>query len=228
MSDTSEDIKAQAMLIHDNPFQPTSIGDTNINWVSSDGDPTSVAGASFAGDASWADTDYGVQLTSATDGQTGYLYWQKNYNYTQNILMTATTRAGAGDGADGITLFMGCSDVTSGGADNGGIAVYLDEYNDDTIKLYKDGSLLATYHANKTLDDAQFNNWEFVLEHRDSDTILAHLKMNGNYIFRENVAPWTSNYDYIGIAGITGSQNNDHICKAFAVKTAKGWLAINQ
>jgi hypothetical protein len=52
--------------------------------------------------------------------------------------------------------------------------------------------------------------------------------MNGNYVFRKNISPWTPNGTYIGISGFCGTNNNVHSVKSFQVKSARGWLALNQ
>ena len=228
--DAENDLVAQGNLIHPNYLQYQSIGDTDINWVASDGNPTSVAGAQASGDASYDNIDQGVILTAAVDGETGYLYWQKGYDYTKNIIISATTRAGGGSGADGITIFFGGDGVSSANSDEGGISIYIDEFNGDVIKIFKSGSLLnsQSYLALKTLDDNTYNNWEVVYEYKDSDNIILHLKMNGNYVFRKNIATWTPNGNYIGISGVCGSDNNIHSVKSFQVKSARGWLALNQ
>jgi hypothetical protein len=221
---------AQGNLIHPNYLQYQSIGDTDINWVASDGNPTSVAGAQATGNAYYDNTDQGLVLTDAVDGQGGYLYWQKSYDYTKNIIISATTRAGGGDGADGITIFFGGDGASSAGSNQGGISVFIDEYNSDVIKIFRSGSLLdsESYLALKVLDDNTYNNWELVYEYKDSDHIILHLKMNGNYVFRKNISPWTPNGTYIGISGFCGTNNNVHSVKSFQVKSARGWLALNQ
>ena len=228
--DAENDLVAQGNLIHPNYLQYQSIGDTDINWVASDGDPSSVAGAQIGSDADYEDIDQGVVLTPAVNAKFGSLYWQKDYDYTRSILITATTRSGGGDGADGITIFFGGDGASSINSDEGGISIYIDEYNGDVIKIFKSGSLLnsQSYLARKTLDDNTYNNWEVVYEYKDSDNIILHLKMNGNYIFRKNIATWTPNGNYIGISGVCGSDNNVHSVKAFQVKSARGWLALNQ
>ena len=45
-------IEAQALLIQPDLLAPFNLGDTNIHWVASDGNPTST-GASITGDASF-------------------------------------------------------------------------------------------------------------------------------------------------------------------------------
>ena len=226
--DNENEMMAQGNLIHPNPLQYLSIGDTDINWVASDGNPTSVAGASLSGDASFVSDDTGVRLTPATDGTEGHLYWNKNYNYTKSILITATTKSGLGDGADGMTIYFGAEGTTSAGADNNNIAVYIDEYNGDIIKVYNSGSLVGSYLAFKNLDGNDYNNWEIVYEWVDATNIFLHVKMNGNYLTRVNLGAWVPTGNYIGISGVCGSQNNVHSVKSFCVKSARGWLAISQ
>ena len=227
MEKDNNQVDAQAMLIHDNPFRHISIGDSVIDWVSSDGDPSSVAGAFISGNAAWTDTDDGVTLTPASDTQAGYLHWVKTFDYTKDLLITATTKAGGGDGADGITIFFGCDDVSSAGDAEGGINVYFNEFDNDIIQTYKNGVLVSQYSAFKTLDDNTYNEWQLVYQWQDADNIFLHIFMNGRYIGRDNLAPWTSAGGYIGISGVCGSNNNVHAVKAFAVKSANVWLNIN-
>lgn len=227
MSNENE-MTAQAAVIYPDYLRPYNIGDTDINWVASDGDPTSVAGASLGGDAFFDDNDEGVRLTENVNTQTGYLYWTKNFDYTKSIIITATTRAGGGDGADGITIFFGGNDVASKDANEGNIAVYADEYNGDVIQVFNSGSQKGdTYIAMKTLDDSTYNYWEVVYEYVSSSVINLHVRLNSRYVTRVNIAPWTPGGNYIGIAGATGAANNIHAVKSFTVKSARAWLAYN-
>jgi hypothetical protein len=222
------EIEAQAALIYPDYLRPYNIGDTDINWVASDGDPNSVAGASFGGTGYFDDEDQGVVLTDATDGTAGYVYWTKNYDWTKSIIITATTRAGGGDGADGITFFLGGSDVASKDANEGNLAVYADEFNGDIVQVFNSGTQKGDdYLALKTLDDNTYNYWEVVYEYVSSSVINLHVRLNSQYVTRVNVAPWTPGGNYIGVAGVCGSQNNVHSVKSFAVKSARAWLAYN-
>jgi len=225
----SEQVDAQGMLIHDSPYRSVTIGDSTIDWVANDGDPTS-GDAIISNSAYFDDDDQGVVLTPALDNQTGYLFWNRDYDYSRSILIEATTRAGGGDGADGITFFFGANAPSSNNSNDGGISVYIDEYNGDTIKIYKSGTLVdgETYLALKQLDDNTYNNWQLVYEYRDSSNIILHLKMNGNYVFRKNIATWTPAGNFIGISAICGGANNVHSVKAFQVKSANVWLANNK
>jgi len=227
--ENDKQVEAQGMLIKNNPFEQVSIGDLTIDWVANDGDPTD-GDANISNSAYFDDIDQGVVLTPALDNQTGYLYWNRDYDYSRSILIEATTRAGGGDGADGITLFFGANAPSSNNSNDGGISVYIDEYNNDTIKIFKSGTLVdsETYLALKTLDDNTYNNWQLVYEYRDSSNIILHLKMNGNYVFRKNIATWTPAGNYIGISGVCGGANNVHSVKAFQVKSANVWLAVNK
>lgn len=226
--DQNQMVEALGMLIKDNPFQRVSLGDTNINWVSTDGDPSSVAGATIAGDAYWNNQDNGVVLTENSGGQTGYLYWQKAYDLNNHMIINAVTRAGDGSGADGMTIFYGCADTVSIDQDQGGIAIYMDEWNDDLIKIYKAGVLLGEFNSYKTLDDTTYNNWTIVHEHVGTDQIILHVILNGSYIARLNIAPWVKAGDYIGISGVTIGSDNYHWAKSFQVKNGSVWVAANK
>ena len=228
--DAENDLVAQGNLIHPNYLQYQSIGDTDINWVSTDGDPSSVADATISGDASFNSTNEGVWLTPATDGTVGYLYWQKDFDYTKNIIISATTRSGGGDGGDGITFFLGGSDVVSqDGEGNNSLSIYVDEFNSDVVLVQKD---LATVGPSvstlKTLDDNTYNFWEIVYEYKDADSRILHVLLNKRYVSRIDVGSWTPGGNYIGISGWCGSVNNVHSVKSFQVKSARGWIALTQ
>lgn len=225
----NNEIEAQGMLIRDNPFQRVGLGaDTTINWIASDGNPATVAGATIGGHAAYVDNNYGVKLTPALNNKLGYLYWQKSYDLNNSMIINATLRAGAGDGADGFTIFYGGDDVSSNNSNEGGISIYLDEYNSDLISIYKAGSLLDQFGASETLDNNSFNAWTFVHEHVGTDYIYLHVLLNGKYVCKVNLAPWTKAGDYIGISGVTGAANNEHWVRAFQVKNAAAWLAANK
>jgi hypothetical protein len=173
-------------------------------------------------------------LTEDVDGEDGYLYWEKNYDYNKNIYIRATTYSGEGDGADGITIFMGSSSGThSGSANNSAIAVYIDEYNDDTVKVYKNGTLMeSAISAYQTLDNDTYRVWEIIYEYVNNEEQYLHVYMNNVKVLRYNMyllyGVWIPGGNYIGISGVTGANNNYHICRSFKVMSANPWLAINR
>jgi hypothetical protein len=225
----NKEIEAQGMLIRDNPFQRVGLGnDSTINWMASDGNPTLVAGASIGSDAAYVDNNFGVRLTPASDNKVGYLYWQKSYDLNNSMIINTVLRSGGGDGADGFTIFYGGDGGSSGSSDEGGISIYLDEYNSDVIKIYKAGVLVDEFGASETLDSNNFNAWTIVHEHVGTDYIYLHVLMNGKYVCKINLAPWTKAGDYIGVSGVCGSANNEHWVRAFQVKNAAAWLAANK
>jgi len=218
-------VVAQANLIHANPFSNVSIGDTPIDWCADNGSPDGFDGL-ISGDAYYDGINSGVVLTNNIDGQLGSLTWQKSYNFEKNIYIRTTTYAGEGDGADGMTIFMGANTpLHSGSSDNGALGVYIDEYNDDTIKVYFNGNLAnTTFYANETLDNETFRLWELLWNGTDR-TLSVY--MNNVLICKVDVTPWIPNGDYIGISGVTGADNNYHLCRAFRVMSGNPWLAIN-
>lgn len=225
----NKELEIQGMLIKDNPFAKVGLGnDSTINWIASDGNPTVVADATLSGDAVFNNTDVGVRLTPATDNKLGYLYWQKGYDLTNSMIINAVVRAGSGDGADGITLFYGGNNVSSMNSNQGGISVYLDEYNSDVVKIYKSGVSVGTFNTYETLDNNQFYAWTLVHEHVGTDHIYLHVLMNGKYVCKVNLAPWTKAGDFIGVSGVTLADNNAHWVRAFQVKNAAAWLAANK
>jgi len=221
-------IEAQALLIQPDLLAPFNLGDTNIHWVASDGNPTST-GASITGNASFNNTDEGVNLTPATNATSGYLYWSKNYDYKNSIIFTLPAKSGAGTGADGMTVFFGASSPANNNNAYGNIAVYFDEYgSDDTIRIYKNGVQQGVdYKAYKTLDDNTYNNYQIVYQYLDSSNSYLYVLMNGNYVAKINIGSWTPAGNLIGVSAWCGSQNNVHSVKSFSAKTAKPWLSFN-
>ena len=224
-------VVAQATLIHARPVSNVSIGDNTINWCADQGDPSVPdIGAEISGDAFYDTINNGVVLTEDVDGQLGYLYWEKNYDYNKNVYIRATTYSGEGDGADGITIFMGSSNAGAGS--NGSISVYIDEYNADVIKVYKNGSLMeSAISAYQTLDNETYRVWEVIYEYASTTEQYLHVYMNNVKVLRYNMyllgGVWIPGGDYIGISGVTGVDNNFHICRSFKVMSANPWLAIN-
>ena len=55
--------------------------------------------------------------------------------------------------------------------------------------------------------------------------------MNNVKVLRYNMyllgGVWIPGGSYIGIYGVTGGDNNYHICRSFKVMSANPWLAIN-
>ena len=222
-------VVAQATLIHARPVSNVSIGDGTIDWCADQGDPSIVAGATISDDAFYDTINNGVVLTENVDEQLGYLYWEKNYDYNKNVYIRATTYSGEGDGADNITIFMGSS--SAGGGSNGSISVYIDDEDDD-VKVYKNGSLIEdAILTNQELDDATFRVWEVIYEYASATEQYLHVYMNNVKVLRYNMylfgGVWIPGGSYIGIYGVTGVDNNYHICRSFKVMSANPWLAIN-
>ena len=223
-------VVALATLIHARPVSNVSIGDNTINWCADQGDPSVPdIGATISDDAFYDTINNGVVLTENVDEQLGYLYWEKNYDYNKNVYIRATTYSGEGDGADNITIFMGSS--SAGGGSNGSISVYIDDEDDD-VKVYKNGSLIEdAILTNQELDDATFRVWEVIYEYASATEQYLHVYMNNVKVLRYNMyllgGVWIPGGNYIGIYGVTGGDNNYHICRSFKVMSANPWLAIN-
>jgi hypothetical protein len=223
-------VAIQATLKRSSPVSKVSIGDAPIDWCADQGDPSIVAGATISDDAFYDTINNGVVLTEDIDEQLGYLYWEKNYDYNKNIYIRATTYSGEGDGADNITIFMGSN--SAGGGTNGSISVYIDEDDGDTVKVYKNNSLIEdAISTNQTLDDATYRVWEIIYEYASATEQYLHVCMNNVKILRYNMylsgGVWIPGGNYIGIYGVTGTDNNFHICRSFKVMSANPWLAIN-
>lgn len=201
------------------------------------GDPTAVAGGTFDGDnftSYYSDENEGVYLTEASANTKGYLYWNKNFEYNKNIHIIGTFAAG-GEGAaeadgDGITIFFGTTDLTSKDDSTNGISVFFDEYNDDTVKVYLNGSLVdLTFDTNQVLDDFQWRTYEIIYEYVSDTSAFVQVLIDGVYVCRVDVGSWISTSGtYVGVSAFCGLADNVHLCKSFEVKSATPWLTINR
>ncbi len=234
----NNEVQAQVELIRSDALADQNIGDTPIKWDSCMGDPEAVANAEFDGNnftAYYDNINQGVYLTEATTDTKGSLYWDKDFDYTKNIYISGTFLAG-GEGAlnddgDGITVFFGVDDSLTVSSDaTNGIAVFFDEYNDDVVKVYKNGVLIdTTFHTNLTLDDLQWRKFEIIYEYIDSSSAFVQVQIDNVYVCRVDVGSWVGDAGtYIGASGWCGAADNNHQCKSFDVKNANPWLALNR
>lgn len=234
----NNEVQAQVELIHSDALADQNIGDTPIKWDSCMGDPTAVANAEFDGNnftAYYENINLGVYLTEATPDTKGSLYWDKDFDYTKNIYISGTFLAGGegastGDG-DGITVFFGAdNDLTIANDATNGISVFFDEYNDDTVKVYKNGSLIdTTFYTNLTLDDYQWRKFEVIYEYVNDSSAFVQVQIDNVYVCRVDVGSWAGDAGtYIGASGFCGSADNNHQCKSFNVKSANPWLKLNR
>jgi hypothetical protein len=220
-------VEAQAMLIRANPIQPISLGDTVIDWHSTMGSPTDEDGE-FAGNAYYSNANIGVVLTEAVNAEAGSVSWDRAYDYTRDIHITAALRSGEGSGADGFIFFFGSSgSVMVPGVGNGGISVVLDEYNDDVIRIYNDNSLIGTYNAYQALDNNSYRRWEIIYKYKTESSRILSVLMDGVLICKLDLGSWTPGGECIGVSGWTGGSNNVHVVRSFSAKSAQPWLAIN-
>lgn len=238
--ENQEEVLAQVKLTHANPLANKNIGDDLINWDSSLGDPTAVAGAEFDGynfTAYFESTQLGVVLTENTSDTRGYLYWDKDYNYTRNIHISGSFSVGDGDGADGITIFFGCDAFTSKDDATNGIAVYFDEYNDNVVKIYKNGVQVfdvyedvptGDFNTNLNLWDLTWRQFDIVYQYVDSTNANLTVFLDGVFICRVNVGEWVgTGGTIVGASAWCGASNNYHRIKKFQVKSATPWLLLN-
>ena len=234
----NKEVQAQVELIHSDALADQSIGDTPIKWDSCMGDPTAVANAEFDGNnwsAYYDDANAGVYLTEAIADIKGSLYWDKEFDYTKNIYISGTFLAG-GEGAstddgDGITVFFGVDDtVTISNDATNGIAVFFDEFNDDTVKVYKNGVLIdTTFYTNLPLDNFQWRKFEIIYEYVSDSSAFVQVQIDNVYVCRVDVGSWVGDAGtYIGASGFCGSADNEHLCKSFDVKSATPWLKLNR
>jgi hypothetical protein len=234
----NNEVQAQVELIHSDALADQNIGDTPIKWDSCMGDPTAVANAEFDDfgfSVNYDSINLGVYLTEATADTKGSLYWDKEFDYTKNIYISGTFLAG-GEGAvnddgDGITVFFGVDDSLTVSSDaTNGIAVFFDEYNDDVVKVYKNGVLIdTTFYTNLTLDDLQWRKFEIIYEYIDSSSAFVQVQIDNVYVCRVDVGSWVGDAGtYVGASGWCGSADNNHQCKSFDVKSATPWLKLNR
>ena len=233
----NNEVQAQVELIRSDALADQNIGDTPIKWDSCMGDPEAVANAEFDGNnftAYYDNINQGVYLTEATADTKGSLYWDKDFDYTKNIYISGTFLAGgegAVDDGDGITVFFGVDDSLTVSSDaTNGIAVFFDEYNDDVVKVYKNGVLIdTTFNTNLTLDDLQWRKFEIIYEYIDSSSAFVQVQIDNVYVCRVDVGSWVGDAGtYIGASGWCGAAENNHQCKSFDVKNANPWLALNR
>ena len=225
--ENNEQVEAQAMLIKDNPFRVASIGADAIDWYADMGNPTSVAGATLSNNASYDGNNLGVILTPAADSEGGALSWDETFDWDKDILITANLAAGDGDGGDGILMYLGASDPQVGpGNGYGSLNVFIDEFNSDTIKVYNGDTLLETYSFGTTIDTGEFRNWQ-LLSRNLGGTRTLRLYCNGVHIFQVETGAWTQGGNLVGVSAYTGASNNLHLCRAFSVKYAGPFLAMN-
>ena len=234
----NNEVEAQVELIHSDTLADQNIGDTPIKWDSCMGDPTAVANAEFDDfgfSVNYDSINLGVYLTDAIANTKGSLYWDKGFDYTKNIYISGTFIAG-GEGAaesdgDGITVFFGVDDtVTISNDATNGIAVFFDEFNDDTVKVYKNGSLIdTTFYTNLVLDNFQWRKFEIIYEYVSDSSAFVQVQIDNVYVCRVDVGSWVGDAGtYIGASGFCGSADNEHLCKSFDVKSATPWLKLNR
>lgn len=225
----NNEVSAQANLIHQSSLGDLRIGDDHIDWCADLGNPTTVSSGSLYGNAYYDGVNAGVILTETVNSSYGYLYWQKNYDFTKNIYMRSTTYSGEGSGADGITFYMGTvTGETYADVATGGISVYADEYNDDTVKVYLNGVLqTGVFYTYDTIDNQTFRLWEVVYEYVSNSENYVRVLMNNKLICRVPLNGSLPAGNFIGVSGWCGGLNNYHNCRSFAIMSANPWLKIH-
>lgn len=225
--ENKEVVDAQAMLIKDNPLRVAYIGAGPIDWYADLGDPESVADASIINDAAWSNANVGVTLTIAGDSEEGALYWEADYDWTKDILITANLASGGGDGGDGFFIYFGASaGQVSTGAGSGSINVFIDEFNSDSVKVYNGDTLVSTYSFGSTMDTGEFRNWQILHQYNGGDRTVQFF-CNGVHICKLETGAWTQGGNLVGVSAFTGTANNAHYCRAFSVKFAGPFIAMN-
>lgn len=225
--ENKETVDAQAMLIKDNPLRVVYIGAEPINWYADLGDPTSVAGASIINNATYLDENYGVRLTQSSDNEGGALCWNADYDWTKDILITATLASGGGDGADGNIIYFGASNgQVYPGNGYGSISVFMDEFNSDIIKVFNGDAQIGAYSFNNAIDTGEFRNWQLLHQYNGGNRTVQFL-CNGVHVCKLETGSWTPGGNLVGVSAYTGGSNNNHWCRALSVKYAGPFIAMN-
>jgi hypothetical protein len=224
-----------------NPLQPKGLGDAPVVWNSGMGDPT-LSGASLADSAGFVNANLGVQLSVESANSIGSLYWQKDYDYNNDlyIKMTLFGNHSVGAGGEGWTLFLGSDTNNSRIADEtGSINVFLCDnfYNDpstDAVLIFVDGAKVggegSNYFTAEPLDDTQVRTFEVLYEHKTENVNYITVFMDGKYICKVDVGSWTPGGNYIGVTGSSSSDGNyvnNHYIKSMEIRSVVPWMSIN-
>ena len=204
--------------------QTTNPGSFQWNWQQ--GNPTQNGiGATFVGSASWQ-SNY-VQLTGASIGQNGKVYWSQDIDWSQPLHFSLQFYAGGGTGADMNWFFWGCNSTmigTSGtnSTNAGGLAVAYDELNEQ-IKVYKSGTLVSTIAVYTTLDNSRWQVHEIYFgKNPDGTRFLDLWTNNGEFIGTVELGSFTASGDYFGAGGWTGASTNVHGLRRLLLESAVG------
>ena len=224
-----------------NPLQPEAIGDSSIVWNSGLGDPSAL-GAGYNYDAYFVDGNLGVQLSNESAGSIGSLYWEKNYDYSNDLYIKMTIHGyhTGGNGGNGYTLFLGSlySDSQINDA-SGSINVFFNENlygdpNTDAVSLFVNGSKVggegANYFTGESLDDYVSRTVEVLFQHQTEGANYITVFMDAKYICKVNVGSWTPGGNFIGVTASSDGDSsyvNNHYIKSFEVRSIVPWISVN-
>lgn len=223
-----------------NPLQPKSIGDAPIVWNSGMGDPSTL-GANFTGDASYINGDDGARLSIESSGSLGSLYWDKNFDYKNDLYIKMTIHAshGAGNGGLGWTLFLGSSsNDTAIDNETGSVNIFFDDgfYDNpfsDAISIYVDGDKIGGEGSNflilEPLDDSVARTVEVLYQHKKPESNFVTIFIDGKYIGKIDIGAWIAGGSYVGVSAISGdgTHSNNHYIKSFEVRSITPWIDVN-
>ena len=182
------------------------------------GDPTTgqqVSGV-IGGNASYVGVLDGVQLTSATNGQLGYVNWDvTGFDFTKDFELSVCMYQGGS--ADGVSFGVGGSGAfTSAGTVNGGL---LFEYRTNTSddRFYLNGTAVGntiSFHSGITYTNTWMTS-RLVVRTFGTKRIAMVFTGNDNSVDNSiDVTSWVPAGTWIGAVGRTGALNGVHLCNA--------------
>lgn len=182
------------------------------------GDPTTgqqINGV-LGGNAAYNSVLVGIYLTTATNGQLGYVNWNvAGFDFTKDFMLSVCMYQGGS--ADGISICAGGSAAfTSVNTANGGIAFeYRTNTSDD--RFFINGTFtgnLVAFHTGITYVGVWMTSRLVV---RTFGTKRFAMVFTGNDNSMDNsidVTSWSPGGSYIGVIGRTGALNGAHACNA--------------
>ena len=211
MSNNNESVKAQGRRGHSSskktrdPLAHINLGDADVLWDASQGEPWDLEDDLLYPDVSFADHNSGVQLTSNSEGEIG---WYREYDLTKDIILRSTYYA---DNINGIIIFyiMGVQAIFDFPSNN----VFV-ETSEFTSEYYYTGDYLA---------DSTWKTVELIYEYLTDDERYLTVLLNGKHMCRVNIGGDYDTYPYVG--AYAGSFGNVYM-RNMTVKSAQPWKNV--
>lgn len=203
-------------------------------WVWSMGTPAGF-GWTLTGNATYSNAPAdGIILTPALNNQSGAAFKVVSTSYfnDNDFIMSINAKASGGTGADGIAMYVGSATNSAGVYD--GIVLYMDEYNNglvpDAVKIYKNGSVIATFdpatYLDGLLDNNRWRKWSMVVTGASTNRTVTVLA-DDVILWRGSIGAWTPTGANYGMWGFTGGLNNKHAVSMINLHPAKVWMMQN-